>query len=109
MLSEFSFDSLPFLPARAFTIDSGPAGSIRGGHAHRDAAQLLVCLKGAIEVELRTDVTTRVVLCKPGREALLIPPRVWAQQHYLEEGSILLVFSSHPYDPTSYIDQAEIP
>lgn len=102
-LSEFCFDSLPFSPARAFLIDSCPAGTKRGGHAHRDATQLLVCLKGAIEIELRANGLTRVVHCKVGESGLLIPAKVWSRQHYLCDDSMLLVYSSHPYDPKSYI------
>lgn len=106
VLAEFCFDSFPFSPARSFVIGPCPVGTIRGGHAHRDTTQLLVCLQGLITIELRKGVT-RTVQCRAGGPGLLIPPKVWAQQHYVDKDSILLVFASLPYDQNSYIYEVE--
>jgi len=61
-LSEFDFSALPFVPVRVFTITNCPEQSERGAHAHKENQQILVCLRGRVEVELRPSVT-RTVMC----------------------------------------------
>ena len=48
---------LPFTPLRCFLIFDVPSREVRGEHAHRACAQLLVCLQGAV-----------AVLCDDGRQ-----------------------------------------
>lgn len=103
-LLPLEFDRLPFAPRRLFTVSGVPAGTVRGGHAHREGQQLLLCLQGRIDLCLRLadeEVRTRLT---PDGPAALLGPRIWCQQTYVGEGSALLVLSSEPYDPTSYID-----
>ena len=98
-----SFSQLPFQPRRIFVIADVPVGTERGGHAHRDQTQLLVCLNGAVEVKARIgDETLTVQLDHPTR-ALLVSPRVWTRQKFLETDSRLLVLSSGEYDRNGYI------
>lgn len=103
-LTPFSFESLPFKPSRCFAVCGSIAGALRGGHAHRKTQQLLVCLRGRIEVRMRFADKEAQVLLEPGSPGLLIGRRVWAQQRYLEAESVLLVFADEPYDPDSYIE-----
>lgn len=102
-LSAIDFSQLPFVPCRAFYVTDVPAGTVRGGHAHRQTAQLLFCLSGRIEVELRRDALRETVVCEPASGGLLIRPGTWARQTYLEPVSTLLVLCSHPYHPESYV------
>jgi len=103
-LLPIEFDRLPFVPQRLFTVSGMPAGTVRGGHAHRDGQQLLVCLQGRVDVWIRLrDDEARVTLLPDG-PAMLIGPGVWCQQTYVCEGTVLLVVSSKPYDPGSYIE-----
>ena len=103
------FDTLPFLPRRLFTVSGMSAGTVRGGHAHRDGAQLLICLQGQVDLWLRRhDEEARVSLLPDG-PGLLAGPKVWCQQTYVKEGTVLLVVSSKPYDPESYIDAWDMP
>jgi dTDP-4-dehydrorhamnose 3,5-epimerase-like enzyme len=102
-LTAIDFSSLPFVPCRAFSITDVPSGTVRGGHAHRRASQLLICLSGRVSVELRRGETrTRFDLDDPGF-GLLILPGTWASQTYLQPRTTLLVFASEPYDPDDYI------
>jgi dTDP-4-dehydrorhamnose 3,5-epimerase-like enzyme len=103
-LLPLQLDRLPFAPRRLFTVSGVPAGTVRGGHGHRDGQQLLVCLQGRIDLCLRlNDEEARTSLTADG-PAALIGPRIWCRQTYCGEGSVLLVLSSEPYDPTSYIE-----
>ncbi|HJQ22290.1 MAG TPA: FdtA/QdtA family cupin domain-containing protein [Blastocatellia bacterium] len=98
---------LPFVPLRYFLIYGVPAGVRRGGHAHRQLQQALVCVQGAVAVEIddgrRRD---EIILDSPVR-ALIVPPLVWATQTFAE-GAMLLVLCSDRYDAADYIsDYAE--
>ncbi|MEO0815038.1 MAG: FdtA/QdtA family cupin domain-containing protein, partial [Myxococcota bacterium] len=102
-LSVAEFGSLPFVPVRMFTVSNVPADTMRGGHAHRFGRQLLICAAGQVDVTLRRGDVTQTVSCTPGSGGLLIPPGVWAQQHYKLPNSVLVVLCSHAYDKNSYI------
>jgi len=103
-LLPIEFDGLPFAPCRLFTVAGVTAGTERGGHAHRDGSQFLVCLQGAVEVCLRRrdeEVRLRLLPDGPG---LLLGPLVWCRQTYLHDGSVLLVVASQAYDATTYVE-----
>jgi len=94
---------LPFLPQRYFVVFDVPSQFVRGEHAHRTCAQLLICLAGSLAVHLddgrrRADVR----LDNRGR-SILIPPLVWASQFRYTSDAVLLVLASHPYDSADYI------
>lgn len=101
------FSSLPFIPMRAFIVTEVPAGTQRGGHAHRVGDQILIALAGLIRVDLRHDGERHSVICEPNGQGLLIPQRVWATQTYLESGSELMVLCSHEFDPENYVIEPE--
>lgn len=105
-LTEVDFHDLPFTPVRTFFISEVPAGTVRGGHAHRWGKQLLVCLSGRIKVLLRQDDREQSAICEANNRALLLEAGVWSQQTYLDAGSSLLVFCSHPFSCDSYVSGA---
>ena len=101
-LLELNSDALPFTVQRVFTITDVPVGTKRGGHRHRSGAQVLVCISGRVEVELRRGAARTAVTLTADSEGLCIPAGIWAAQRYLEEGSALVVLASDPFDPTAY-------
>ncbi len=103
-LLPFHFSDLPFIPCRAFAVADVPVGTLRGGHAHRSGMQLLYCLQGRVEVKIRVADGEECLVLAPGIDGLLFGPGVWCQQKYLDEGTVLLVLASEPYDPSSYVE-----
>lgn len=102
-LFEFDHTSMPFVPQRSFVIGNVPPGTLRGGHSHRACQQLLVCLRGRLCVELAsTALRAEVILTDPSH-ALYLNAGVWARQRYEEHDTWLLVFTSQPFDPGSYV------
>jgi dTDP-4-dehydrorhamnose 3,5-epimerase-like enzyme len=83
-------------------ITGVPPGTKRGGHRHRSGAQVLVCISGRIDVELRRGAARTAVTLTPDAGGLYIPAGMWAAQRYLEVGSALVVFASDPFDPANY-------
>jgi dTDP-4-dehydrorhamnose 3,5-epimerase-like enzyme len=104
-LLPFPFDTMAFAPTRVFAVTRVPAGTVRGGHAHRSGHQWLVCLNGSIELLMRCHGEEATVLMDSERFGMLLGPGVWCQQKYRVEGSVLLVLASEPYDPASYVEQ----
>jgi len=103
ILCAFNFDQLPFVPRRVFSVSQVPIGVVRGGHAHRSGEQLLGCLQGCIDVLMRFQGEEITVTLQSGPIGLLVGAGVWCEQKYITAGSVLLVLSSEPYDPASYI------
>ncbi len=93
---------VPFLVERVFSV-SARKGSIRGQHAHKKCAQLLVCLAKSIRVSWDDGVSVgSCVLDDPGA-GLLVPPGFWGCQEYLEDGALLMVLCDRPYEAEDYI------
>lgn len=99
-----NFQHLNFTPVHYFLVQ-GRAGTQRGGHAHRNANQVLLRISGEITVELvfkgeRANVT----LCE-NANAMMIAAPVWSSQTYHGDNAAIMVFSDHPYDPQSYLNE----
>jgi hypothetical protein len=101
-LSVVDLQTLPFTVRRVFTVSDVPPGARRGGHRHTRGVQALVCLAGRIDVELRRGAASLEVTLLPDGAGLEIAAGVWSQQHYVEDGSTLLVLASEPYDTGTY-------
>jgi dTDP-4-dehydrorhamnose 3,5-epimerase-like enzyme len=99
------FEQLPFVPRRAFAVSGVPAGTRRGGHAHRSGVQLLICLQGRVDVLLRVGGGAEHLVLQADGCGLLFEQGVWCQQTYLDPNTVLLALASEPYDPASYVDQ----
>ena len=101
-LVELDFSSVPFTVRRAFAVTEVPPGTTRGGHRHRGVEQLLACVAGEVVVELRRGNARREIALGPNGGALYIGEGIWASQRYVEEGSVLVVLASAPFDPATY-------
>jgi dTDP-4-dehydrorhamnose 3,5-epimerase-like enzyme len=93
---------VPFAMARVFMVRAAE-GATRGRHAHRQCAQLLVCVNGAIDVECDDGVRTANYRLDTAGRGLLVPPSIWAKEDYVLPQSILMVLCDRPYEPEDYI------
>ena len=93
---------VPFSIERVFVV-RGFEGAIRGQHAHKACTQFLTCPFGKVDVRCDDgrDVVS-FVLDRP-QIGLLIPPGIWAQQHYIIANSVLTVLCDRSYDQEDYI------
>ena len=103
-LVPFEFAALSFQPRRAFLVQSVPAGTVRGGHAHASGQQLLLCLCGRLLVRLSFEGSTASVELSGASEGLIIDAGVWSEQLYVAPDTRVLVLASEPYDPGGYLD-----
>ena len=98
---------LPFIPIRYFVVFDVPEGQARGGHAHREVEQFLVCVKGRVRVTVDDGSNRDEVLLDGPRLGVYIPPRIWATQRDYSTDAVLLVLSSAAYDADEYIRDYE--
>lgn len=94
---------LPFAPERYFVLFDVPSKEIRGEHAHRRCAQLLVCLRGSVVVLADDGHRRQEFLLDDLTMGLHLPPMLWRTKYKYTRDAMLLVLASHPYDPGDYI------
>jgi hypothetical protein len=70
----------------------------RGGHAHRDTEQLLVCLTGSCEVRLSDGREERVYECRDPSRGLYIVPMLFIRLSRFAPGTVILVLASTHYN-----------
>lgn len=93
--------NVPYAIARTFVVNAHETVE-RGAHAHKECHQIMVCLNGTINVQIKDGTNTEnFTLSDPGR-GLLVPAGLWAEQSYTK-GSVLMVLASHTYSESDYI------
>jgi dTDP-4-dehydrorhamnose 3,5-epimerase-like enzyme len=96
-----------FAIKRAYYIYGTQPGVARGGHAHRDLEQLVVCLSGSCLFVLDDgDVREEVRLDRPDL-GLRVSSMIWREMRDFSPDSVLLVLASRPYDEADYIRSYE--
>jgi UDP-2-acetamido-3-amino-2,3-dideoxy-glucuronate N-acetyltransferase len=106
-LTAAEFLGLPFAPRRLFTVYDVPSESVRGAHAHRECAQFLMCLTGAVSCLIDDGSVREEVRLDSPDLGLHIPPMIWGTQWRYTRDAVLLVLASHPYDADDYIREYE--
>jgi dTDP-4-dehydrorhamnose 3,5-epimerase-like enzyme len=98
---------VPFAIARLFALRT-PVGAVRGRHAHRRCAQFMICLNGAVDVEVDDAAERRIVSLARSDRALLVPPTIWNTVTFRAPESVLAVLCDRPYEAEDYVrDYAE--
>jgi dTDP-4-dehydrorhamnose 3,5-epimerase-like enzyme len=93
---------MPFNIERVFLVQA-PAGTVRGGHAHKKCIQLLVCSSGCVKITCDDgDEKSTYIIDRPDL-ALLVPEGIWAEQVYVKPDSVLMVLCNRPYEESDYI------
>lgn len=107
LLVPINFSELPFEPKRIFYVTNVPKNIWRGGHAHYNTIQALICLKGRILIKTETKISEKEIVLNEG-EMYIIDKFIWDSQKFLDDNSILLVICSTEYDKDDYIFDKEI-
>jgi dTDP-4-dehydrorhamnose 3,5-epimerase-like enzyme len=94
---------VPFDISRVFAVRA-MKGAVRGKHAHKKCSQFMVCVSGSIQVVCYDGVNESTYLLDRPSVGINVPPGVWAQETYEENGSILMVFCDYPYVADDYIN-----
>lgn len=102
---EFAPD-VPFTVRRAFFIADVVPGGSRGGHAHRELHQFIICQNGGLTIDIDDGRERRSVRLAPG-QAVHVPPLLWAVEKDFAAGTVYLVLASAPYDEADYFRRRE--
>jgi hypothetical protein len=74
----------------------------RGGHAHRTLEQVIVCLAGALTVDLDDGEAKACQELKRPWVGLYIPPMIWISTGDFAAGTVYVVLASDVYDESDY-------
>lgn len=94
---------IPFAIARVFYLYDIPGGESRGGHAHRDLHQVIVCVMGSFDVIVDDGKERRSIHLNRAYQALHVPNTIWGELVNFSSGAICLVLASLPYQESDYI------
>jgi acetyltransferase-like isoleucine patch superfamily enzyme len=101
-VAEFERD-VPFVPKRYFLILDVPTKEVRGEHALKQCHQFMICIRGSCQVLLDNGSVRKELRLDRPDLGIYKPHMIWSTQHNYSSDAILLVFSSHYYDPDDYI------
>lgn len=102
-LVPIEFSDLPFEPKRVFYVCNVPEQEERGGHAHFQTEQLLICIKGEILVKLHDGTKLSEYTLHPN-QAILVDKMVWDSQVFKTGSDVLLSICSTAYNKADYIE-----
>ena len=94
---------LPFIPRRSFLVYDVPGHHVRGEHAHKECDQFLIAASGSVSVVVDNGLKRKEVLLDNPNTGIYLVAKNWGIQYKFSKGAALLVFASHPYEPTDYI------
>lgn len=95
---------IPFQIERVFWIYGVPDGKTRGGHSHSESAEVVVPVSGAFTMVVDDGTRSIEVRMDSPRKGILIPPGVWCDLRDFAPGTVCVVFASHPYNASGYIN-----
>ena len=98
----YNYEHVPFAIKRVYYLYDVPAGSKRGGHAHKELQQLIVAASGSFDIVLKDGKNERKISLNRPFYGLFLPTMVWRELLNFSSGSICLVLASLPYDEEDY-------
>ena len=100
---EFSWDDLPFIPARVFVIVDVPPDATRANHAS-NCDEVLICVKGSMVVALDTAEKMLSFPLDRAGAGVFVPSGVWISIHDFSAGAALLVLAAKSHAATLRLD-----
>ena len=94
---------IPFEIKRVYWLYDSPEQQVRGDHAHRTGQQVIIAIKGKVEVLLES-VKGDIYNCSLDRadKALYIPPMWWGRMIF-SRNTIMIGLASDEYNESDYI------
>lgn len=100
-------ENLPFKVERTFWIVGVPEGKTRGGHAHRECAELIFPVSGGFDIMVDDGKEVREFCMDEPDRGIYIGPYVWCELKNFRPGTVCMVMASHPYMSEGYINDYE--
>ena len=93
---------IPFEIKRIYYLYDLPTETHRGGHAHKELFQLLICMSGSLEVLLDDGFEKKRIRMSRPDVGLYITPGIWRELEGFSSNSVCLVLASEVYDESDY-------
>lgn len=96
---------LPFQVQRVFWIHGIPEFAIRGAHAHRTCAEIIIPVHGSFKVDIVDGKNKRIsfTMSQPD-QGLHIPAMTWCELKDFASDTVCLCLASELYCPEGYIN-----
>ena len=97
-------NTLPFEIKRIYWIYEADE-QIRGGHRHKITKQALVAVSGTVDLKINDGNKETLYTLDHPSKCLIVEPEDWHTM-YFKNNAVLMVFASHKYDKSDYIDSS---
>ena len=97
-------EMMPFKAERTFWIYGVPEGQTRGGHAHRECAELIFPVSGSFDIMVDDGKSVQTITMDSPGKGIYIGPYVWCELSNFKPETVCVVFASHPYMSEGYIN-----
>lgn len=88
---------------RVFTISNVSKNVTRGHHAHKLDSQIITVPQGKIQFLTYDGKNKKKFIISNPNTAILVKPMIWTETKYLEENTVVVVYSNRKYNEKSYI------
>ena len=100
---------IPFDIKRVFYIYGSDAGVLRGQHANRKSAFVLINVAGTSKVKVMDGLgSEKVYLLDRPHTGIYLPVMVWKEMYDFSPDSVLLCLASEHYDSAEYIKDFDV-
>ncbi len=99
---------IPFSIQRTYWIYDVPGGEIRGSHAFRETAEVIIALSGSYDVVLHDGEKEMKFQLNRSYYGLYVPPMTWRTLENFSTNALALVLASTVYREEDYIRDFEV-
>jgi len=100
-------DDIPFEIRRIFYLYDVAEPFERGGHAHPDTDQLLICMHGTMQVDLMDGTSCETFALSRPSLGLYVPAMIWTRLYDFTPETVMLAAASTRYDEPTVIRKWE--
>lgn len=94
---------IPFDIKRVYYIHGADRGVIRGGHAHKELSQFIICLYGMIRFNIDDGKKKEEIILDSPTKGIYLESGLWREMVWEQKESVLCVMASEYYDEDDYI------
>jgi len=100
-------EHIPFGIERVYYLYDVPGGAERGGHAHEDLEQVIICMSGSFDLILDDGKEKKRIQLNRSHYGIYIGSMVWREMDNFSSGCVCMVLASRKYDESDYIRSYE--
>lgn len=98
-----NMQEIPFNIQRIYYIYDVGNEITRGHHSHKKLHQMLICVKGSVDIKLKSFFGEEKYTLNDPSVGLYIGPDNWREMSNFSEDAVLLALASEKYDANDYI------